>query len=90
MRFHTGNVDRKKHDVDVIERVLSSAHEPAEAPSYHTHVVNVGLHPWVGGSARSTVELTVGVLLHDRPGSRNYDNREDRSPTDANTEYRRR
>jgi hypothetical protein len=55
-----GAVDRKKHDVDVIERVLGSAQETAtwsEAPTTR-YSVEV---PWIGGSMESTVEFTIGL-----------------------------
>ena len=54
-------VDRKKHDVDIIERVLGSVREvvPDERS---TSLLDVDV-PWFGGSTRSTVEMTVGLPL---------------------------
>jgi hypothetical protein len=60
-----GAVDRKKHDVDVIERVLGNAQETAawsEAPTTR-YSVEV---PWIGGSMDSTLELTVGLPEEER------------------------
>lgn len=55
-------VDRKKHDVDVIERVLGSAQETwSEAPTTR-YSVEV---PWIGGSMDSTVEFTIGLPEED-------------------------
>lgn len=56
-----GDVDRRKHDVDVIERVLGGVRDPAEnaQPSTTRHFdIEV---PSSDGSRHSTVELTVGL-----------------------------
>jgi hypothetical protein len=59
-----GEVDRKKHDVDVLERVLGGIRDSAPA-AHSTPLCDVDV-PWLeGSSARSTVELTVG--LPDEP-----------------------
>jgi hypothetical protein len=52
-----GDVDRRKHDVDVIERVLGSLRETADR---YTPLMDVET-PWLGGSTHSTVEMTVGL-----------------------------
>jgi hypothetical protein len=62
-----GGVDRKKHDVDIIERVLGSAREGAGPEERSTNLLDLDV-PWFGGSTRSTVELTVG--LPSDPSSR--------------------
>ncbi len=54
------DLDRKKHDVDVIERVLGGVRERVGPPAGSTRLISVDI-PWEGGSARSTVELTVGL-----------------------------
>lgn len=66
-----GDVDRTKHDVDVLERVIGALDEPEDAHrSRTTPLLDVEV-PWFGGTAHSTVELTVGLPseLH-RPGDR--------------------
>ena len=55
-----GDVDRKKHDVDVIERVLGGAGADGGANDHSTPLLDVEI-PWFGGSKSSTVELTVGL-----------------------------
>ena len=55
-----GGVDRKKHDVDVIERVLGGAGAEADSHDRSTRLLDVDV-PWFGGSKHSTVELTVGL-----------------------------
>jgi hypothetical protein len=61
-----GDVDRKKHDVDIIERVLGNIREGGGAPEESTRLLDVEV-PWLGGSTRSTVELTVGLPSESRP-----------------------
>jgi hypothetical protein len=61
-----GDVDRKKHDVDIIERVLGNIREGGGAPEESTRLLDVEV-PWFGGSTRSTVELTVGLPAESRP-----------------------
>ena len=53
-----GHLDRKKHDVDVIERVLGGVRDDEAFET--TRVFNVEV-PWYGGSTETTVELTVGL-----------------------------
>lgn len=57
-----GGVDRKKHDVDIIERVLGSMRDGRAPDEQSTSLLDVDV-PWFGGSTRSTVELTVGLPL---------------------------
>jgi hypothetical protein len=62
-----GDVDRRKHDVDVIERVLGGVRETTSPADESTPLISVEV-PWFGGSARSTVELTVGLsTVSERP-----------------------
>jgi hypothetical protein len=56
-----GDVDRRKHDVDIIERVLGGISEAAPA----TRLLDVDV-PWFGGSMHSTVEMTVGLPSESR------------------------
>ena len=67
-----GGVDRKKHDVDIIERVLGSAREGAGPEDRSTDLLDVDV-PSFGGSTRSTVELMVGL---PSPRSRSDDDRD--------------
>ena len=60
-----GDVDRKKHDVDVIERVLGGAYEQAGPDDRSRSLIDVDV-PWFGGSVRSTVEMTVGLPAESR------------------------
>ena len=76
-----GDVDRKKHDVDVIERVLGGIGDDVRAHEQSTRLLDLDV-PWFGGSMHSTVEMTVGFPSESRPSS------ESRSP--ANDEDRRR
>lgn len=55
-----GDVDRKKHDVDVIERVLGGTGADVGAHDHSMPLLDVEV-PWFGGSKPSTVELTVGL-----------------------------
>ena len=64
-----GGVDRKKHDVDIIERVLGNVRDAAGSNAQSTDLLDVDV-PWFGGSTRSTVELTVGLPLESLPHSR--------------------
>jgi hypothetical protein len=70
-----GDVDRKKHDVDVIERVLGGAGGDRRSSDHSTRLLDVEV-PWFGGSIPSTVELTVGLPSESRARpSRNDDRR---------------
>jgi hypothetical protein len=55
-----GRLDRKKHDVDVIERVLGGARDNDATGDDRTSVIDVDV-PWVSGSRDQTLELTVGI-----------------------------
>ena len=60
-----GAVDRKKHDVDVIERVLGNAQETATSSEAPTTRYSVEV-PWIGGSMDSRVEVFVGLPEEER------------------------
>jgi hypothetical protein len=64
-----GDVDRKKHDVDVIERVLGGAGTDDRPNDRSTPLLDIDV-PWFGGSMHSTVELTVGLPSDARAGRR--------------------
>jgi hypothetical protein len=65
-----GDLDRRKHDVDIIERVLGGIRDTAESSDSHTRVVDVDL-PHTGDSEPSTLELTVSLEdVSDRSPSR--------------------
>ena len=55
-----GDVDRKKHDVDVLERVLGGIQESMGPAASSTRLLDLDV-PWFGGSVHSTVELMVGL-----------------------------
>ena len=65
-------IDRRKHDLDVIERVLGVARDSPEGRGGHTQVVDLGVRPWFGGSLTSAAQMTIGGLaleshaLYDR------------------------
>jgi hypothetical protein len=54
-----GGLDRRKHDVDIVERVLGGILD-SDAPAGQTRVFDVHV-PWVSGSRDRTLELTVGI-----------------------------
>ena len=54
-----GDVDRRKHDVDILERVLGGIRDSGE-PERHSRVVDVDV-PGTCGSPHSTLEVTVGI-----------------------------
>ena len=55
-----GDVDRKKHDVDVIERVLGGIQDGLDPAASSTRLLDVDV-PWLGGSMHSTVEIMIGL-----------------------------
>jgi hypothetical protein len=57
-----GNVDRKKHVVDVLERVLGDVQTALGPAEPHTKVIDVEVRPWLGGSRTSAMQLTIGIL----------------------------
>ena len=59
-----GDLDRRKHDVDVIERVLGGVRDRLTDDEPPTHVVDVSEGPY-----HSVVELTLGIA-DDRPRPR--------------------
>ena len=54
-----GDLDRRKHDVDIIERVLGGIRD-TDGPVGRTRVVDVNL-PWASEYEHPTLEVTVGV-----------------------------
>jgi hypothetical protein len=54
-----GDLDRRKHDVDILERVLGGIRDSGESDR-HTRVVDVDV-PGASGGPHSTLELTVGI-----------------------------
>ena len=67
-----GDVDRKKHDVDVIERVLGGVRDTDPSSETSTRLLDVEV-PWFGGSMQSTVEMTVGFRSERWRGSEEDD-----------------
>ena len=55
-----GGLDRRKHDVDVIERVLGDIRGSDAAENGGTRVIDVDV-PWVSGARDQTLELTIGI-----------------------------
>lgn len=63
-----GAIDRRKHDIDVMERVLGTAREPLDGDAY-TEVVDLGIRPWLAGTTMTAVQVTVGTAREDeKPG----------------------
>ena len=54
-------IDRRKHDIDVIERVLGGIQDEPVGRGSHTEVVDIDARPWVGGVTTSAVQLTIGI-----------------------------
>ena len=69
-----GDLDRRKHDVDVIERVLGGVQETSGAPDSSTRRITLDL-PREGGSSRPTLELTVGLASDAHSSRRRRDDR---------------
>lgn len=55
-----GDLDRRKHDVDIIERVLGGIQETMGPHPPATRLIDLDV-PWFGGSMHSTVEMMVGL-----------------------------
>ena len=53
------DLDRRKHDVDVIERVLGGMHD-TDRPDSQTRVYEVDI-PGISETRHPTLELTVGI-----------------------------
>ena len=63
-------LDRRKHVVDIIERVLGGIRNSGP-PDVQTRVIDVAVPdvPWSGGTVHRTMELTIGIddtALHRR------------------------
>ena len=54
-----GGLDRKKHDVDIIERVLGGLRDSDRAEDDRTRVIDLDVPS--SGSHDQTFELTVGI-----------------------------
>ena len=63
-----GVLDRRKHDVDIIERVLGGIRE-TDMSDTRTRVVDVDL-PQTSGSSHRVLELTVGISDDERDARR--------------------
>ena len=63
-----GDLDRRKHDVDIIERVLGGIRDSGETDR-RSRVVDVDL-PNTSGSPNSTLELTVGISENESSSRR--------------------
>jgi hypothetical protein len=72
-----GAIDRKKHEIDIMERVLGAPKEEGDDPVLHTEVLDLSVRPWLGGTTTSAVQLTVGLgrdrAEGDGAGSRDDD-----------------
>jgi hypothetical protein len=60
------SLDRKKHDFDVMERVLGAVRDEDEGS--RTDVVSVDVKPWIAGVTSSVVQLTVAGYSHQNRG----------------------
>ena len=56
-----GDIDRTKHDIDVMERVLGSANSEGT----WSEVVELTARPWLGGITGSAVQIQIGGLGSD-------------------------
>ena len=64
-----GDLDRRKHDVDIIERVLGGIRD-SDAADHRTHVVDVDVDvPSDRGSSHSTLEVTMGIDEYESDSS---------------------
>ena len=54
-----GGLDRRKHDVDIIERVLGGIRDNDGADDDRTRVIDVDVPS--SGSREQTLEVTVGI-----------------------------
>ena len=61
-----GEIDRTKHDIDVMERVLGSASSDAA----WSEVVELSARPWLGGITGSAIQIQVGRLGAEDTGRR--------------------
>jgi hypothetical protein len=64
---HKPEIDRSKHDVDVLEQVFRGVHTEAAEPTSVPHVVDLSISPWVAGDVISAVQ--VEVLPDDDDGN---------------------
>ena len=65
-----GELDRRKHDVDVIERVIGGIRD-TDGPPHSTRVIDVDVHG-ISGYPHSTLELTVGLDETESKSRRRY------------------
>ena len=63
------HIDRRKHEVDVIERVLGSTADGDRQHEVHTDVVDIAIRPWLAGTTTAAVQVTVGGVLPERDDS---------------------
>jgi hypothetical protein len=80
-------IDRRKHDIDVIERVLGGALDDRDDDGRHTEVVDVDVRPWLAGTASRTVQVTVGALRKDRQDQEPAQAPAEPRPADGADEY---
>ena len=78
-------VDRKKHDSDVMEHVLGGFRIDGGGIAPPTHMVSLDVHPWLGGVSTSAVQVRVNTMPEqpqpsDRtpPPDRHHDYESDR------------
>lgn len=65
-----GTIDRVKHDIDVVERVLGHADDHVSERGGRTHVVELDLRSGIVGSITSGSDITIGGLAppdHEPP-----------------------
>lgn len=81
-----GAIDRRKHDIDVMERVLGTARDPEETNAPYTEVVELGIWP-SAGTARSAVQLTVGSARPDGLETQSEEHEDDPYESDRRGEH---
>jgi hypothetical protein len=64
------DIDRRKHDMDVMERVLGSARDRSGDAASRTEVVTLGNRSSLAGATTTAVQVTVGDLRRDEEAQR--------------------
>jgi hypothetical protein len=65
---YMARIDRQKHDIDVVERVMGYADERVRERDGRTEVIDVDVRPGIVGTTVSESEVIVGGLAPpDKP-----------------------
>jgi len=52
-------IDRRKHEVDVLEQVLKGVRTESAEHGSEPHVVDLSLRSWLGGAVASAVQVQI-------------------------------